>query len=98
MASDYITEQMEEEHREAVHVENMREVAIHMINGMTEDAAIMHVEDIQASREEAINKGEVIQDENGNIEGFIDPELDAPSNEGHNPKQIYAIQQKLLEK
>ena len=98
MASDYITEQMEEEHREAVHVENMREAAIHIIGGMSEDSAISHVENIQWRREDAKAKGEVIEDENGYVDGYLDSELTPPSAQGLNTKQVYAIQQKLLAK
>ncbi|MGI9946374.1 hypothetical protein [Vibrio hyugaensis] len=98
MASDYITEHMEEEHREAQFKENMRQAAIHIINGMAESDAITHMENIQWRRDDAEAKNEYIEDENGNIDHYMDAELNTPSSNALNSKQIYAIQQKLLEK
>ncbi|MFY9261168.1 MAG: hypothetical protein WAO71_11745 [Gallionella sp.] len=98
MTADYITEQQEEEHRQAVFEDNMYEAAIHIIGGMGEKAAVSHVKDIQERREDAMANREIIEDENGSAVGYIDPKLKPASREGLNQKQIYAIQQKLLEK
>lgn len=98
MAADYITEQQEEEHRQAVFEERMREAAIHIIGGMGEKEAVAHVENIQWQREDARAKGQIIEDENGFVDSYLDSELEAPSTEGLDKNQIYAIQQKLLEK
>lgn len=98
MASDYITEQMEEDHNRRVFESNMREVAIYIITGKSEAGAISYVEEMQLLREQAISQGEYIQDEDGNIEGFYASELDYPSESNINPKQIFAIQQKLIQK
>ena len=98
MAADYIIEQMEDEYRQAVHEENMREAAILIINGMSENDAVSDVENTQLCREDAKAKGEIIEDENGFVDSYLNSELDTPSSEGLNPKQIYAIQKKLLEK
>ena len=97
MAADYIIEQMEEEYRENVFEENMREAAIHIIKGMSEVEAISHVEQIQYLREDAKIKGEIIEHGDGNFDSYMDDELNFPSIENFNSKQIYAIQQKLLE-
>lgn len=97
MASDYITEQQEEEHREAVRVALMREAAAHIINGMSESAAVAHVEEIHDRRMDAEASDNCIKDEDGFVESYLETELEPPSTEGKNPKQIYAIQQKLLQ-
>ncbi|MBU3823233.1 MAG: hypothetical protein H9917_00190 [Candidatus Oceanisphaera merdipullorum] len=98
MASDYITEQKEEEeHRETVRIELMREAAIHIIDGMPESSAMAHVEEVHALRMEAEVSDSCIRDEEGFVESYLESELEPPSTEGKNPKQIYAIQQKLLQ-
>ncbi len=98
MASDHITKQQEEEHREAVRAELMREAAVHIIDGMPESSAIAHVEEVHALRLDAEASGNCTRDENGFVKGYLESGLEPPSTEGKNSKQIYAIQQKLLQK
>ncbi|EHU9446903.1 hypothetical protein KZY42_004406 [Vibrio vulnificus] len=98
MAADYITEQMEEDDREAMRIQKMREAAIHIINGSGEKAAVDHVNEVEYLRDEAVREGNVIEDEDGYVDSYLDSELNPPSSEGLNEQQIYAIQQKLLEK
>lgn len=98
MAADYIIKQMEEEHCQAMRVQKMREAAIHIINGFGEKAAIDHVDEVEYLREEAAREGHVIRDEDGYVDSYLESELNPPSSERLNEKQIYAIQQKLLEK
>lgn len=103
MASDYITEQMAEEDRQSLHEQNMREVAIYMLKGktkgegMTENEARAHVEQIQWEREDAHTNRHIIEDGDGNFDSYIEDRLNGPSEDGLNPKQIYVLQQKLLE-
>lgn len=98
MASDYITEQMEEDYRETMRVQKMREAAIHIINGLGEKAAVDYVDRVEYLREEAAREGHVIKDEDGYVDSYLESELNPPSSEGFDEKQIYRIQQKLLEK
>lgn len=98
MVADYITEQMEEDVREAKRVQKMREAAIQIINGSGEKAAVDHVNKIEYLRDEAVRAGNVIKDEDGYVDSYLESELNPPSSEGLNEQQIYAIQQKLLEK
>lgn len=98
MAADYIIEQQEEEHREALMDAQMTDAAIHIIYGMTEAEAISRVEEAQYLREDAEATDHCIRDEEGNVVSYLDSSLERPSPQGLNPKQIYAIKQKLLEK
>ncbi|EKB1982098.1 hypothetical protein ONF77_004030 [Vibrio parahaemolyticus] len=99
MASDYIIDDMEEQYRQNLFIENMRQAAIHILqNGMGESAAVQYMEDIQLRRDQAKAKGEYVPDIDGHVDYFLDSELNTPSTEGMNLNQIYAIQQKLLNK
>lgn len=98
MMKDYITEQQEENYLESVRTELMREAAIHIIDGMAEHAAIAHVEQVHALRMEAEASDNCIRDEEGFVVSYLESELEPPSIDGKNPKQVYAIQQKLLQK
>ncbi len=66
--------------------------------GSGEKAAVDHVNEVEYSRNEAVRQGHVIEDEDGYVDSYLESELNPPSSEGLNEKQIYAIQQKLLEK
>ena len=98
MAADYIIEQQEEEQREAVIDAKATDAAIHIINGMTESEALAHVEEAHYLREDAERTDHCIRDEDGYVESYLDSEIERPSAQGLNPKQIYAIKLKIIEK
>ncbi len=94
MAADYITQQQEEDHRARL----MREAAIHMLRDeKTESEAIAHVESIQALRENAKALGHCVINEDGFVESYLEAELDPPSAQGLDHRQIYSVHQKLLQ-
>ncbi len=98
MAADYILEQSEEDYREAVREQRMREAAIIIIvNGLDYGEAVKRVEEREFLRKEAERKGEVILDDNEEVESYLDSDLEPPPSEGLNEEKIRSIQQELLE-
>jgi len=97
MAPGYITEQQEEEQREALIDAQATDAAIHIINGMTESGALARVEGVHHLREEAEATDHCIRDEDGYVESYLDSAIERPSSQGLNPKQIYAIKHKIIE-
>lgn len=91
MAEDYKTQEQEAEFDEEKLRSLILEAATHVINGIPRHTAINYVKEIDARRSEAERRGEVVKDENGFVESYLDSELEPPSTEGINEAQIKAI-------
>ena len=97
MSHDYITEQQEDEYDENHKFYLLKEAAIHVANGMDRQGAIKHVLEIDSLRSEAQISGDVILDDNGFVEEYLESELNTPCTEGMNKAQIDAIHKELCE-
>lgn len=97
MAADYILEQEVELCREAAQDSLMEEAAIHIINGKSEAAAIEYVKRIKNKRIDAELDEECIRNNEGHVDSYLDADLEVPSRDGLNQKQIYAIKKRLLD-
>jgi hypothetical protein len=97
MSPDYITEEQEKEYEESNKRYLLREAAIHVIKGMDRKSAIEHVNEIAFLRTKAGQSGNVVLDENGHVESYLESELVSPSTEGMNKFQIDAIHKELCE-
>ncbi|TRW90668.1 hypothetical protein [Candidatus Methylobacter oryzae] len=98
MTADYITEEQEDEYKGEVQDSLLREVAVHMLHGMTEKSAIQHVTEVAHRRQKAEQSDNVIKDEDGFVENYLESELEPPNENGLNKSQINAIYQKLTNK
>ena len=97
MAMDYITEKQENKYQEYKQSSLLREAAIHVITGMSRVSAIEHVNEINYLREEAERVENVVRDEDGFVECYLESELNPPSEKGINKYQIDAIHKGLCE-
>ncbi|MBL8501666.1 MAG: hypothetical protein LZF63_13060 [Nitrosomonas sp.] len=97
MSQDYITAQQEEEYKESNRRYLLWEAAIHVINGMDRESAKEHVYEIDFLRSEAEQSDNVMRDEEGYVESYLESKLNPPSTEGMNKSQIATIHKELCE-
>jgi hypothetical protein len=95
MSPDYIIEQQEEEYEESNKYRLLWEAAIHVINGMNRESAIKHVYKIDFLRSEAEQSDNVVRDEEGYVESYLESKLNPPSTAGMYKSQIDAIHKEL---
>ena len=98
MSADYIIQAQEDECREAVQKNLLREVAVHIACGMPEKASIDHVTKVAYLRKEAEQSDNVFRDGDGFVDRYIESELEPPSEKELNKYQIDAIYQRLVNK
>ncbi len=98
MVSDYLIDQDERDYEEAMQRCLIREAAVHVINGMDRASAIGHVKEIGDLRSAAEESENVVRDEDGNVESYLESKLEPPSEEGIKQSQIEAIYRELCDK
>ena len=95
MPEDFRTQEQEAEIEEIKQRSLLREAAIHVINGMTRDDAVRHIQEKDYLRSEAESREQVVRDEDGMVESYLDSELEPPTSKGLNDEQINAIHRDL---
>lgn len=95
--NDVYLEQEEEKHRETQRMERCLEAAQLISEGTPRSQAISIVKDRIFNRNEAVENGHFIQDELGDVEGFIEDDLNSNPMNSKNPAQILAIAKELFD-
>ena len=94
--NDTALEEAEENYREQRQLLACQEAALLVVGGTSREQAIRIVKERNAQRDEATTTGAFVQDAEGNIESFIDPELDIDPLSVTNPAQVKAIAAELF--
>lgn len=95
MANDYAFEEIEERFRAKKERNYLFEMAIYIASGTPRAAARRQVAQLEAERDEAISRGDVIEHEE--FLEFVESSLNLPSTEGLNLNKINAIYRELCE-
>ena len=84
MAADYITKDQESECRQTVEEGITKEANSLIGKGFDPDYAQKYAEELYVRRQQAVTDGHVIVDDNGDVQSFIEEELNNPGQNSEN--------------